>query len=313
LNQAAVDGLTTASTPTFAGLVTTGTITSQSWVHFYGQIHHRSNLAVLNKAGTDWVIWATENHAGAETVMSLSAISGIALIDGGTVGQAAGPLLTFDDTNNYLEITGCNVGINDTAPAEALDVTGNINVTGVYKVDDVQVVQNRQAAIAEPAETTAANTSAIKYMLDTLAAHGLVTAQEKVSNGGFDSTTTGWMAWDGIYECTIASVAGGQSGNCLEITRVAGDAQTCSQTVSGLVIGVNYTISAYVKSGTSGNGGYQIWTGSGGSVEGTSSNSWVFNSDSFVATGTTEEIRVWKNNADAGTMLFDTVSLKVTQ
>lgn len=30
-----------------------------------------------------------------------------------------------------------NVGINDAAPAEKLDVNGNINVTGVYKVDDV--------------------------------------------------------------------------------------------------------------------------------------------------------------------------------
>jgi hypothetical protein len=213
---------------------------------------------------------------------------------------------------DFLLVNG-KVGINDAAPSEYLDVNGNANVTGVYKVDDVQVVQNRQAAIAEPAETTAANTAAIKYILDTLDAHGLLTAQEKVSNGGFDSTTTGWTALDGIYECTIASVAGGQSGNCLEITRVVGDAQACTQTVSGLVIGLTYTISAYVKSGTSGNGVYQIWTSSYGSVEGTSSNSWVFNSDSFVATGTTEEIRVWKHTADAGTMLFDTVSLKVTQ
>jgi hypothetical protein len=149
-------------------------------------------------------------------------------------------------------------------------------------------------------------------MLDTLAAHGLVTAQEKVSNGGFDSTTTGWTAWGLTHECTIASIAGGQSGNCLEITRVAGDAQTCSQTVSGLVIGVNYTISAYVKSGTSGNEAYQVWTPVF-YFGGTTSGSWVFNSTSFVATGTTLEIRLWKNSATAGTMLFDTVSLKVTQ
>ena len=35
------------------------------------------------------------------------------------------------------------VGILNSAPAEALDVNGNINTTGVIKVDDVQVVSNR--------------------------------------------------------------------------------------------------------------------------------------------------------------------------
>ena len=39
----------------------------------------------------------------------------------GTVGQAAGPLLTFDDTNNYLEIAGCKVGIGTTGPRALLD------------------------------------------------------------------------------------------------------------------------------------------------------------------------------------------------
>jgi hypothetical protein len=48
--------------------------------------------------------------------------------DGGTIGQAAGPLLNFDDTNNYLEITGCNVGINTTSPHNKLDVLGTISV-----------------------------------------------------------------------------------------------------------------------------------------------------------------------------------------
>jgi hypothetical protein len=47
----------------------------------------------------------------------------IVMADGGTIGQAAGPLLTFDDTNNYLEITGANVGIATATPIGKLGVT----------------------------------------------------------------------------------------------------------------------------------------------------------------------------------------------
>jgi hypothetical protein len=48
----------------------------------------------------------------------------IVMPNGGTIGQAAGPLLNFDDTNNYLEITGCNVGIGTATPGTKLDVIG---------------------------------------------------------------------------------------------------------------------------------------------------------------------------------------------
>ena len=40
--------------------------------------------------------------------------AGIIIADGGTIGQAAGPLLTFDDTGNTLTISGCDVGIGIT-------------------------------------------------------------------------------------------------------------------------------------------------------------------------------------------------------
>jgi hypothetical protein len=38
----------------------------------------------------------------------------LTVVDGGQIGQAAGPLLAFDDSNNLLEITGCKVGIGTT-------------------------------------------------------------------------------------------------------------------------------------------------------------------------------------------------------
>ncbi len=62
--------------------------------------------------------------------------------DGATIGQAAGPLVAFDDTNNYLEITGCNVGIGTTGPLSKLHVvTGTPGSllftydTSTYKTD----------------------------------------------------------------------------------------------------------------------------------------------------------------------------------
>lgn len=52
----------------------------------------------------------------------------VVMPNGGTIGQAAGPLLTFDDTNNYLEITGCSVGIGTDTPLASVHTA---NTTGL--------------------------------------------------------------------------------------------------------------------------------------------------------------------------------------
>ena len=49
------------------------------------------------------------DHTGDVSVMR-----NIIMTDGATMGLATGPLMTFDDANNYLEITGCSVGIGQT-------------------------------------------------------------------------------------------------------------------------------------------------------------------------------------------------------
>ncbi len=56
----------------------------------------------------------------------LTMAGNIVMGNGNTIGQAAGPLLTFDDTNNYLEITGCNVAIGKSVANHPLDVVGVI-------------------------------------------------------------------------------------------------------------------------------------------------------------------------------------------
>jgi hypothetical protein len=80
---------------------------------------------------------------------------------------------TADTVVMTLQSNG-NVGFGgDTAPAEIIDVTGNINVTGVYKVDDVQVVGSQGAAVAD-ATDAASVILRLNELLARCRAHGLI-------------------------------------------------------------------------------------------------------------------------------------------
>ena len=135
------------------------------------------------------------------------------------------------------------------------------------------------------------------------------TGSDFVTNGAFTANTANWTAVD----ATLASVAGGEAGNCLQITRTGESLQSAYQAMSGLTIGKIYRFSSYVKSGTSGNEAFYL--SNGVSTEtGTSSASWVYYKLVFRATATSYTCSVVKNTATAGTMLFDTVQLyNVTQ
>jgi len=131
-----------------------------------------------------------------------------------------------------------------------------------------------------------------------------------VANGGFDATVTGW---DGAY-CVLTSIRGGQSGNCLCITNSLAPPnawQSAYQTISGLTIGLNYLISFYVKSGTTGNeiGKVHFYMGSGSDpeVNFTTNDVWTKYELSFVATAASGVLSLVKNTSTWGTMLFDTV------
>lgn len=139
----------------------------------------------------------------------------------------------------------------------------------------------------------------------------LTAANTLLSNGGFDSATTGWAA----ESSTLASVAGGKTGNCLEITRTADSSQDAYQDVT-TVVGKLYYASTYVKSGTSGDEAYGLYARDIGGTNpytgfgiGTSSGAWVQNGVVFKAGQTTTRIYVQKNTSTAGTMLFDSVTL----
>jgi hypothetical protein len=145
----------------------------------------------------------------------------------------------------------------------------------------------------------------------TLSQLGTEFGGDEVTNGGFDSAVTSWSA----NFCTAASIAGGQSGNCAEITRVSGTVQYISQVISGLTVGSHYRMSAYVKTGSSGDGAFSIRVTPISPLtdiakyEGTSTSEWVQYDIAFVATHTSHIIYLEKANSDAGTMLFDTATM----
>lgn len=85
---------------------------------------------------------------------------------------------TFTTPVLLITSTG-KVGIGDTAPGELLDVAGNINATGVLKIDDVQVVGNRviDARCDDTINSGDATTDGvIDSLRDAMITHGLIAA-----------------------------------------------------------------------------------------------------------------------------------------
>jgi hypothetical protein len=132
-----------------------------------------------------------------------------------------------------------------------------------------------------------------------------------VTNGDFNSGTTGWTAQD----CTLASVAGGQDGNCLQLTRTGGSSQYAEQTlISTITIGKTYQLSGLVKSGSSGNEAYNIALNEVNvaprhSIGGTTGVDWIKYRLLFAVTATVNQLALTKLTATPGTMLFDQVEL----
>ena len=141
------------------------------------------------------------------------------------------------------------------------------------------------------------------------------TASNQISNGAFTANTTGWTA----SACTIASTAGGQSGNCCTLTRSSGDSQYLYQSLSDLEFGVLYHLCAYVKSGTSGNEAFALRLLDADrsrtiySKTGTSSATWTQYELPFRSYHGNNVVALVKNSSTAGTMLFDTVTLYETE
>lgn len=135
---------------------------------------------------------------------------------------------------------------------------------------------------------------------------------ELIVGGGFSDDPEVNENWIPLY-CTLASVAGGQAGNCLEMTRTSFNYQFARQAFS-FVGGRTYRLTFYVKSGTSGDETFWVGVGEygvdwGDPVIGTTTSSWVQYTLVFEAKDTYDMVYLMKWSSTAGTMLFDTVSM----
>lgn len=132
-----------------------------------------------------------------------------------------------------------------------------------------------------------------------------------ISNGSFTTNTTGWTT----ANCTVAVAAGGQSGNCATLTRTSGAEQYIYQSLSTLEFAVLYRLTAYVKSGTSGNESFALrimnsdLTRTIYEKTGTTTTTWTQYVMPFRAFYGNNVVCLVKDSSTDGTMLFDTVTL----
>ena len=203
---------------------------------------------------------------------------------------------------NRVDLAVYTNPLSTNAPVETarFEGTGDLDISGTYKIDGSAVVN-------QDVTTTAGPTFDHIYLSDITAGNIPCASpnSELVSNGGFASNAADWTPTD----CTLSSDAGGESGNCLTMTRTGGSLQHVQQLVSGLVVGDVYELSAWIKSGTSGNETGYVQLDPGGAALTTTSGTWTKITDTFVATATSGTLFLVKPSGTTGTMLFDTVSV----
>ena len=197
-------------------------------------------------------------------------------------------------------ITGSYIFSNSVTPA---------SVAGVY-------LDNCKMGLVDIKGTFLDNTLGLIYANDTttpvlnnraVMSLGLSNSRNAVTNGTFDTGVTGWNT----LSSTIASVAGGVSGNCCEITTTAAS-QGISQTVP-LTIGKLYKMSYWVKAGTAGSAASDIvMFDAGGQYAAmfmTSSSVWQQAEQIIRATSASNSFRITKGSAAVGTIFIDNVSV----
>lgn len=156
------------------------------------------------------------------------------------------------------------------------------------------------------------NLNSIGATLGLEYSNGATTGADLVTNGGFGSDTSGWTA----AASSLASVASGQSGNCLEVTNSGASSGSAYQDIAGLTVDETYKLSAYFKKGTGVSGAIKIGTTADDdfyeSITGLIDAGWTEYTFYFTAKETTARITFVNESAvSSETALFDTATMLI--
>ncbi len=134
-----------------------------------------------------------------------------------------------------------------------------------------------------------------------------ILGDDVIVNGTFDTDTSGW----GTVRCTIDSVAGGLSGNCLEMTDATGADDARATQSFTTVAGKVYKVTGYVKDGTASGKSAGFVTPGPDSPGVVSTSEWVQITHYFTATGASSEVAPFVYIAElTKTILWDNISVK---
>lgn len=99
--------------------------------------------------------------------------------------------------------------------------------------------------VAQPIHANGKRVRFANVQVDFEPGVGTGAGTDKVSNGGFDSATTGWTAGN---DATLSSESGGKDGNCLKVLENGTENPYAYQAID-VISGWEYTLFAYIKAG----------------------------------------------------------------
>jgi len=234
------------------------------------------------------------------------------------LGYASGDTITTGNFNiaigNSTDVSASGatnqivIGAGATGVADNTVTLGSGDVTDVYMAQDsgakVHCLDVKPTGGGALKENMINNSDFAVWSNSTPETLG----SDLVTNGAFSSDASGWTA----VRATLSSVSGGQSGNCLSISRDSGGDQSAYQNfTTSAVVGQLYKATVYVKDGTASSQQFHLQIYSGSEYRrtiSTTTSSWVQHTVYMTATAATVGITLRKNTSDAGTILFDTAT-----
>ena len=265
---------------------------------------------------------STDYTVQADTTLTKGAQAGLVMNLDSTTNPQNFIIAYHDGTNIKLEkaVAGTYTTLISTSatyvPGATIKVVKNgfnyslyyngVKIGSTLVITDAGIVNNTNHGVF----STYAGNSFSNFLVQSQVTNPTpVLGGELVTNGGFDSDTSGWST----QNATMASVAGGQSGNALQVNTPTGANPAAYQGIT-TTSGAWYQSSVYHKDGTIG-GVFRIGTSIGGfnNINGGAINdaNWTNRNYTFRATGTTTYIFNGINSlTSSDTTLFDTLTFK---